>query len=53
MRPEFPIIYPIIYQTFPVKVLYLKKKLKVFSGGGVGGVRIQKETSKIQQAYWL
>lgn len=39
MRPEFPIIYPIIYQTFPVKVLYLKKKLKVFSGGGVGGVQ--------------
>lgn len=37
MRPEFPIIYPIIYQTFPVKVLYLKKKLKVFSGGGGGG----------------
>lgn len=34
MRPEFPIIYPIIYQTFPVKVLYLKKKLKVFSVGG-------------------
>lgn len=27
MRPEFPIIYPIIYQTFPVKVL----------GVGVGG----------------
>lgn len=37
MRPEFPIIYPIIYQTFPVKVLYLKKKLKVFSGVGGGG----------------
>lgn len=37
MRPEFPIIYPIIYQTFPVKVLYLKKKLKVFSG--VGGAQ--------------
>lgn len=34
MRPEFPIIYSIIYQTFPVKVLYLKKKLKVFSGVG-------------------
>lgn len=37
MRPEFPIIYPIIYQTFPVKVLYLKKKLKVFPRVGGGG----------------
>lgn len=47
MRPEFPIIYPIIYQTFPVKVLYLKKKLKVFSGGGGGG----SESSRRPQKY--
>lgn len=33
MRPEFPIIYPIIYQTFPVKVLYLKKKIESFLWG--------------------
>lgn len=47
MRPEFPIIYPIIYQTFPVKVLYHKKKLKVFSGGGGGG----SESSRRPQKY--
>lgn len=37
MRPEFPIIYPIIYQTFPVKVLYLKKKIESFPSGWGGG----------------
>lgn len=36
MRPEFPIIYPIIYQTFPVKVLYLKKNWKFSLGLGGG-----------------
>lgn len=46
MRPEFPIIYPIIYQTFPVKVLYLKKKLKVFSGGGGGGSESRRRPQK-------
>lgn len=47
MRPEFPIIYPIIYQTFPVKVLYLKKKLKVFPqvGGGQNPVGDLKNTA--------
>lgn len=46
MRPEFPIIYPIIYQTFPVKVLYLKKKLKVFSGGGGWGSESRRRPQK-------
>lgn len=46
MRPEFPIIYPIIYQTFPVKVLYLKKNLKVFSGGGGGGSESRRRPQK-------
>lgn len=46
MRPEFPIIYPIIYSTFPVKVLYLKKKLKVFSGGGGGGSESRRRPQK-------
>lgn len=46
MRPEFPIIYPIIYQTLPVKVLYLKKKLKVFSGGGGGGSESRRRPQK-------
>lgn len=48
MRPEFPIIYPIIYQTFPVKVLYLKKKFESFpSGWGGGG----SESSRRPQKY--
>lgn len=46
MRPEFPIIYTIIYQTFPVKVLYLKKKLKVFPRVGGGS-----ESSRRPQKY--
>lgn len=47
MRPEFPIIYPIIYQTFPVKVLYLKKKFESFPSGWGGG----SESSRRPQKY--
>lgn len=37
MRPEFPIIYPIIYQTFPVKFCTLNKNWKFSLGLGGGG----------------